>query len=53
LLGAGAASAIREEAEQLVSEAIALHVQGLAEDGLPIPDLHGVDVGQVDLRQPA
>jgi len=34
-----------------ISEAIALHVQALAEEGLPIPDPHSVDVGQVELRQ--
>jgi predicted RNase H-like HicB family nuclease len=49
----GAAAATHEEAEQLIREAIALHVQGLAEDGVPIPDPHSVDVGQVELRQPA
>lgn len=27
----------REEVEQLIQEAIALHVQGLREDGLPVP----------------
>lgn len=53
LPGVGAAAATHEEAEQLISEAIALHLKGLAEDGLPIPDPHSVDVGQVELRQPA
>ncbi len=53
LPGVGAAAATHEEAEQLIREAIALHVQGLAEDGLPIPDPHSVDVGQVELRRPA
>ena len=53
LPGVGAAAATHEEAEQLFSEAIALHVQGLAEDGLPIPDPHSIDAGQVELRQPA
>ncbi|MGI8492432.1 MAG: type II toxin-antitoxin system HicB family antitoxin [Acidimicrobiales bacterium] len=53
LPGVGAAAATHEEAEQFISEAIALHIQGLAEDGLPIPDPHSVDIGQVELRQPA
>lgn len=53
LPGVGAAAANHEEAEQLISEAIALHLQGLAEDGLPIPDPRSVDVGQVELRQTA
>ncbi|MHB8681567.1 MAG: type II toxin-antitoxin system HicB family antitoxin [Acidimicrobiales bacterium] len=53
LSGVVAAAATHEEAEQLISEAIALHIQALADDGLPIPDPHSVDVGQVELRQPA
>jgi predicted RNase H-like HicB family nuclease len=44
---------MHEEAEQLISEAVALHVQGLVEDGLPIPDPHSIDIGQVELPQPA
>lgn len=48
-----AAGDTREETEQLIGEAIALHVHGLAEDGLPIPDPDTVAVGQVELRQPA
>ena len=53
LPGVAAAAATHDEAEQLIGEAIALHLQGLAEDDLPIPDPHSVDVGQVELRQPA
>lgn len=53
LPGVGAAGATREETEQLVGNAIALHLHGLAEDGLPIPDPLSVDVGQVELGQPA
>ena len=53
LSGVVAAGATRAEAERLIGEAIALHLQGLAEDGLPIPDPGSVDVGQVELRQPA
>ncbi len=52
LPGLGAAAATHEEAEQLIREAIVLHVQRLAEDGLPIPDPHSIDVGQVELPQP-
>jgi len=53
LPGVGAAASMHEEAEQLISEAVALHVQGLVEDGLPIPDPHSIDIGQVELPQPA
>jgi predicted RNase H-like HicB family nuclease len=53
LPGVGAAGATREETERLISEAIAFHLQGLTEDGLPIPDPDTVEVGQVELRQPA
>ena len=53
LPGVGAAGPTREETERLISEAIALHLQGLVEDGLPIPDPDTVEVGQVELRQPA
>ncbi len=41
------------EAEQLIGEAIALHLQGLTEDGLPIPDPGSVDIGQIELPLPA
>lgn len=51
--GVVAAGATRAEAEQLIGEAIALHLQGLIEDGLPMPDPDSVGVGQVELRQPA
>jgi predicted RNase H-like HicB family nuclease len=49
----GVTSATDEEAERLVSEAIALHLDGLVADGLPIPEPGGVDVGQVELPLPA
>ena len=53
LSGVGAAGASRDEAERLIKEAIGLHLDGLAEDGLPIPDPDIVDVGQVELKRPA
>jgi predicted RNase H-like HicB family nuclease len=53
LPGVGIAGATYEDAERLVSEAIALHLEGLAADGLPIPEPGGVDVGQVELPLPA
>lgn len=53
LAGVGVAGATREEAEHLVVEAIALHLEGLVADGLPIPEADAVDVGQVELALPA
>lgn len=48
LPGVGVAGATREETERLASEAIALHLEGLAEDGQPIPESDIADVGQVE-----
>jgi predicted RNase H-like HicB family nuclease len=38
LPGLGVVGDSVEEAEQLIREGIALHIQGLREDGLPIPE---------------
>jgi len=38
LLGCVATGATREEAEKNMYEAIQLHIEGLLEDGLPIPN---------------
>jgi predicted RNase H-like HicB family nuclease len=38
LPGLGVVGDSMEEAEQLIREGIALHIQGLREDGLPIPE---------------
>ncbi len=53
LPGVGVAGTTREETERLVSEAIVLHLEGLAAEGLPIPEPGSVDVGQVELALPA
>jgi len=53
LPGVGVAGATRAETQQLVAEAIALHLQGLAEDGLPIPAPDTIDIGQVEPALPA
>lgn len=37
LPGLGVAAATLEEAEQLMREGIEFHIEGLREDGLPIP----------------
>ncbi|HEY1648886.1 MAG TPA: type II toxin-antitoxin system HicB family antitoxin [Terracidiphilus sp.] len=38
LPGLGVAAATIEETEQLIREGIELHIQGMREDGLPIPE---------------
>jgi predicted RNase H-like HicB family nuclease len=38
LLGCVATGASREEAEKNMYEAIQLHIEGLREDGLPVPN---------------
>ncbi len=53
LPGVGAAGASHEETEQLIGEAIAMHLEGLADDGLPIPAPESVDIGHVELPRPA
>ena len=53
LPGVGVAGATREETELLVSEAIVMHLEGLTEDGLPVPEPGSVDIGQVELPRPA
>jgi predicted RNase H-like HicB family nuclease len=40
LPGCVATGATREEAERNMSEALAMHIQGLEEDGLAIPESH-------------
>ena len=37
LPGCAAAGDTREEVEALLSEAVGLHIEGLKEDGLPVP----------------
>jgi predicted RNase H-like HicB family nuclease len=53
LPGVGVAGATHDETEQLIAEAIAMHLEGLAEDGLPIPQPESVDIGHVELPRPA
>lgn len=38
LPGCAATGATREEAEQNMHEAVLLHIHGLREDGLPVPE---------------
>ncbi len=52
LPGVGVAGATREETERLIAEAIALHLTGLAEDGLPVPHPDEADVGFVEAVLP-
>ncbi len=49
LPGCVATGDTKEEVEQLIRDAIALHLEGLAEDGLPIPEpTSQVDYVEVD-----
>jgi predicted RNase H-like HicB family nuclease len=47
LPGLGVTSATRAEVEQLIRDGIPFHLEGLAEDGLPIPDPTSVEVQAV------
>jgi predicted RNase H-like HicB family nuclease len=53
LPGLGVAGGSNQEAERLVTEAIELHLRGMIEDGMPIPEPGVVDVGEVELPIPA
>jgi predicted RNase H-like HicB family nuclease len=49
LPGCVATAESQEELERMIREAIALHLEGLAEDGLPIPEPSSrVDYVEVD-----
>jgi predicted RNase H-like HicB family nuclease len=37
-------AATRDEAEQLIPEGMPFHLQGLAEEGMPLPDPSSVEV---------
>jgi len=43
LPGLGVAGKTRAEVEQLIREAIPFHLEGLAADGLPIPDADSIE----------
>jgi len=47
LPGLGVAGQTRAEVEQLIREGIPFHLEGLAEDGLLIPDPESVDVAAI------
>lgn len=49
LPGLGVAGDSRAEVEQLVREAIPFHLDGLNEDGLPIPDPDSVEVAAISV----
>ena len=49
LPGCVAAAETREECEQLIREAIPLHLRGMREDGEPIPEPSSVDAAIVDV----
>jgi predicted RNase H-like HicB family nuclease len=47
LPGLGVTGETRAEVEQLIREGIPFHLEGLAEEGLPVPDPGSVDVAAV------
>lgn len=47
LPGLGVVGKTRAEVEQLIREGIAFHLEGLTEDGLPIPDPSTIEVDAV------
>ena len=49
LPGLGVAGKTRNDVEQLIREGIVFHLEGLAEEGLPIPDPSTVEVDTVDV----
>jgi predicted RNase H-like HicB family nuclease len=49
LPGCVAATSTREECERLMREAIALHLAGLRQDGLPIPEPSAVGAALVEV----
>lgn len=53
LPGVGVAGGTREETERLATEATAMHLEGLRQDGLPIPEPDAVEVGMVQAALPA
>ena len=53
LPGVGIAAETREEAENLIGEAVEMHLEGLIADGLPIPEPDSIEVGEVELSRPA
>ena len=49
LPGLGVAGKTRAEVEKLIREGIVFHLEGLAEEGLPIPDPTSIEVDTVDV----
>jgi len=47
LPGLGVAGETRAEVEQLIREGITFHLEGLAEEGLPIPDPASIEAEAV------
>lgn len=49
LPGVIASAATQEECEQLIREAVVLHIAGMREDGEPIPEPSSVGASMVDV----
>jgi len=53
LPGCVATGVTLEDTERSIREAIEFHLEGMVEDGTPIPHPYTVAVGEVDVRCPA
>jgi predicted RNase H-like HicB family nuclease len=49
LPGLGVAGDTRAEVEELIREGIVFHLEGLTEDGIPIPDPESIEVAAVSV----
>jgi predicted RNase H-like HicB family nuclease len=48
----GVAGGSHEEPERLITEATELHLRGMIEDGVTIPEPGVIDVGEIELPIP-
>ena len=53
LPGLGVAGSTRAEVEQLIREGIPFHLEGLAEEGLPVPDPSTIEVDAIAVEDVA
>lgn len=53
LPGLGVVGETREEVEALIREGIAFHIEGLAEEGLPVPDPTTIEVDAIAVEDVA
>jgi predicted RNase H-like HicB family nuclease len=53
LPGLGVVGKTRDEVEELIREGIVFHLEGLAEEGLPVPDPSSIEVDAVAVEDVA